>query len=895
MRLSSEEETVRFRPSRMKLPTDEDFSYAMDALRIVTWSVGTWPLQTYTFWSGLRFAIAILLLMLVVLIINVEIFLDFGNTEKTLNGLLILICAVLGALKVASFRLYPTGLIANFVSAVEDYRQLNEEEKRAIVRRHAYMGRMSSASVILFSYFSVSLYTLAPMLTGSDAAQGANSTLGKRLDYPIPSEYTLQLLRAPGNLFAVIYFVEYFLLLVTAVGNLGSDSLFFGIIFHLCGQVELLKLDFSRFLEDDENRTDRFVALIKRHHHLLTLAEYLNDTIHWIMVIQLFGSCMLICTSEFQFILSLNVSNVVMVVKTFMVMFTLLGQMFAYSLVGEYSKNQFEGIGQLAYCSSWYNAPPNLTRDIMFLLMKTQYPVHLRAGRFFVINMETYSSILRTSMSYLSVLRLMVNASFEQCWQRAADAGSSRDYGCIKHKQKLADASSRAQTPLEGNATIVVGGNRSASSLEDEAPDGRGFLVRDGRSEDHLEAGRHVAPSDVQLLVRPAVRHRHRAYISFLVQWSLEFKLSNIEPHLPSPRMTRRSAESSAQMLMMLVIHVEIYLDNGNAEKTLEALLITACGILGVLKVASFRLYPRGLIANFVSAVEDYRQLNGEEKRAIVRHHAYMGRILSGSMIFVSYLSATLFIVVPMFAGDDAAQGANATRGELLDYPFPSECTLQLLGTPEYLRAIIYFGEYFMLLVTVNGNIGSDLLFIGIIFHLCGQVEVLKVDFSNFLDDDSDGTDRFTALIKRHHHLLTLAEYLNDTIGLIMVIQLFTSCLLICVSGFQFILSLSVNNVVMVVKSFMVMTTLLGQMFAYSYVGEYSKNQFESIGHYVCRSNWYNAPPKLSKHIMFLLMKTQCPVHLKAGRFFVINIETYTSILKSSMSYLSVLRVMVTT
>nr|XP_031847370.1 uncharacterized protein LOC116433434 [Nomia melanderi] len=773
----------------------------MDALRIVTWSVGTWPLQTYTFWSGLRFAIAILLLMLVVLIINVEIFLDFGNTEKTLNGLLILICAVLGALKVASFRLYPTGLIANFVSAVEDYRQLNEEEKRAIVRRHAYMGRMSSASVILFSYFSVSLYTLAPMLTGSDAAQGANSTLGKRLDYPIPSEYTLQLLRAPGNLFAVIYFVEYFLLLVTAVGNLGSDSLFFGIIFHLCGQVELLKLDFSRFLEDDENRTDRFVALIKRHHHLLTLAEYLNDTIHWIMVIQLFGSCMLICTSEFQFILSLNVSNVVMVVKTFMVMFTLLGQMFAYSLVGEYSKNQFEGIGQLAYCSSWYNAPPNLTRDIMFLLMKTQYPVHLRAGRFFVINMETYSSILRTSMSYLSVLRLMMKLPTDEDFSYAMDA--------------------------------------------------------------------------LRIISRP------------VGTWPLQ--TYNFWSGL------RSAIVIVLIMLMMLVIHVEIYLDNGNAEKTLEALLITACGILGVLKVASFRLYPRGLIANFVSAVEDYRQLNGEEKRAIVRHHAYMGRILSGSMIFVSYLSATLFIVVPMFAGDDAAQGANATRGELLDYPFPSECTLQLLGTPEYLRAIIYFGEYFMLLVTVNGNIGSDLLFIGIIFHLCGQVEVLKVDFSNFLDDDSDGTDRFTALIKRHHHLLTLAEYLNDTIGLIMVIQLFTSCLLICVSGFQFILSLSVNNVVMVVKSFMVMTTLLGQMFAYSYVGEYSKNQFESIGHYVCRSNWYNAPPKLSKHIMFLLMKTQCPVHLKAGRFFVINIETYTSILKSSMSYLSVLRVMVTT
>ncbi|XP_076229088.1 odorant receptor 10-like isoform X2 [Nomia melanderi] len=407
MRRPSVEETVRSRPARMKLPTDKDFSYAMTTLRIVSRPVGTWPLQTYNFSSGLRTAIAIVLLVLMMLIVQVEVYLDYGNAEKTLNALVILVCGILAVLKVGCFRLYPTGLIANFVSAVEDYQELNGEERRAIVKRHAYMGRVSSASVVLFSYFSASLFTLAPMFTGSDAAQDTNSTVGKGLDYPIPSEYTLQLLRAPGNLFAVIYFGEYFLLLVTAIGNIGSDSLFFGIIFHLCGQVELLKLDFSRFLEDDANRTDRFSSLIKRHHHLLKLFQYLNDTIGSIMVIQLFTSCLLIC---FQFILSLNVNNLVMVVKTFIVMSTLLSQMFAYSYVGEYSKNQFEGIGHFAYCSSWYNAPPNITRDIMYLLLKTQYSVHLKAGRFFVINMETYMSILRTSMSYLSVLRVMVTA-----------------------------------------------------------------------------------------------------------------------------------------------------------------------------------------------------------------------------------------------------------------------------------------------------------------------------------------------------------------------------------------------------------------------------------------------------------------------------------------------------
>lgn len=68
-----------------------------------------------------------------------------------------------------------------------------------------------------------------------------------------------------------------------------------------------------------------------------------------------------------------------------------------------------EEIGNSLYFCRWYDIPRNVAKDIIYVIMKAQDPVFLRAGKFFVVNLETYMSIVKSSMSYLSVLRVMVN------------------------------------------------------------------------------------------------------------------------------------------------------------------------------------------------------------------------------------------------------------------------------------------------------------------------------------------------------------------------------------------------------------------------------------------------------------------------------------------------------
>ncbi|XP_050483271.1 odorant receptor 9a-like [Bombus huntii] len=394
----------------MKVSTSKDFAYAMTPLKILSWPVGTWPLQDYDVFSAIRAIIATFFLLLMITIVQSEMYLDNSDAEKNLDGLVFITCGSLAASKVIRFRIRPAALISNFTSAVEDYNELRDEEKRVIVRKHAYMARVASASMIFFAYFSSILFITVPMLAEEEEKDILNVTEESTSDYPIPSENVIALVKIPENLYFIVFIIEYLMLLFTSTGNLGSDSLFFGITFHLCGQVEILKLDFQRLKIESERTREHFNVLTKRHIYLINLANMLNETISSILVMQLFTSCILICTSGLQFILALNMGNIVMVVKTFIVLSTLMVQLFAYSYVGEYLRRQMEGIADSMYFCNWYDIPKSVAKDIIYVIMRAQEPVFLRAGQFLVVNMETYMSIIKTSMSYLSVLRVMVNA-----------------------------------------------------------------------------------------------------------------------------------------------------------------------------------------------------------------------------------------------------------------------------------------------------------------------------------------------------------------------------------------------------------------------------------------------------------------------------------------------------
>lgn len=99
-----------------------------------------------------------------------------------------------------------------------------------------------------------------------------------------------------------------------------------------------------------------------------------------------------------------------MMSKSFFVLSAFLVQLTLYSVVGDYLKTQMEEVSLSVYQSAWYDLPAKVKKNIVFITMWIQLPIKLQAGNFVVVDLGTYMSILKTSVSYLSVLHAMVEA-----------------------------------------------------------------------------------------------------------------------------------------------------------------------------------------------------------------------------------------------------------------------------------------------------------------------------------------------------------------------------------------------------------------------------------------------------------------------------------------------------
>ncbi|XP_036142492.1 odorant receptor 2a-like isoform X1 [Monomorium pharaonis] len=389
---------------------NDDITYAMTPFKLLTLPLGVWPLQKYNTFSLFRSIASGISMTVMTIILFLEINFGSGDAYVKLDALMLMSCTVLCALKVLSFRLYADNMIRNFSSAVKDYLAIDNERTRTIMRRHAFMGRMICYSIIFSTYAASVIFFLLPIIADDGEDIQINVTIKNQgAELPVPITF-LGDLHIPTILYFTINTMQLFMLIFIGTGNCGSDSLFLGITVHLCGQMELLKVEFFKYGMKSGNLNKDFSVLASRHSYLIEHAKFLTEVISSVLLVQVFSSCLIISLIGFQLIIALKAHDAVMIIKSITVLSSLLLQLFLYSFVGDYLKCQMEEIADSIYGCKWHSLQTKLMRNVVFVTMRSQRPVQLFAGKFLIVNLKTYMTILKSSLSYLSVLRVMMDA-----------------------------------------------------------------------------------------------------------------------------------------------------------------------------------------------------------------------------------------------------------------------------------------------------------------------------------------------------------------------------------------------------------------------------------------------------------------------------------------------------
>ncbi|KAF3054269.1 Odorant receptor 064 [Nylanderia fulva] len=351
------------------------------------------------------------------------------------------------------------------------------------------------------------------------------------------------------------------------------------------------------------------------------------------------------------------------------------------------------------------------------------------------------------------------------------------------------------------------------------------------------------------------------------------------------------------EMTATVSLSLEVIRHCHGYEDAFDAFLSASSSVISISKLLLHRVTWRHKLILVQAIIHDWTFVKTPRSRDIMLKYARTGRFGSLVFFYLGCASCVFLFSSLIFANFDLPW----ISLEKETYNQTSERRL-LLAAYCVFETYTFFAYFFIevlqtlqILVNCISQCGNDGFFFDLTMHVCGQFEVLRMDFIEINNKQSLSHNKLSILLKKHHRLIDLAHNLQKAYSLVILSQLLMSVMLLCVEGFQLILTLSINNTFAAMKHLLFIVVLLVQLFIYCFAGQTLEFQSQELAYAIYETPWYNFDISVMKDLPLMILRAANPHQLTAGKLLAINFQSFKEILKASASYLSVLRVMLDT
>ncbi|XP_060813712.1 odorant receptor 4-like [Bombus pascuorum] len=193
------------------------------------------------------------------------------------------------------------------------------------------------------------------------------------------------------------------------------DSLVVLLIFHVCGQISILRQDLEKVHSYDKKNIEiKMQQIVEKHEYINRFAGRIENSFNMMLLFQMLSCTIQICSQFYQVIMSLgeNTMEHMILQISFLLIYVayVMLQLFLYCYMGEKLAAESTEIANTAYNTRWYNLPPKNARWLVIIMCRARSsPLQITAGRFCSFTFALYCQVLKTSMGYVSVLHAMKN------------------------------------------------------------------------------------------------------------------------------------------------------------------------------------------------------------------------------------------------------------------------------------------------------------------------------------------------------------------------------------------------------------------------------------------------------------------------------------------------------
>ncbi|KAK9309143.1 hypothetical protein QLX08_001102 [Tetragonisca angustula] len=184
------------------------------------------------------------------------------------------------------------------------------------------------------------------------------------------------------------------------------DTFIAMLVLHACGQITNLKNELKEIHPHEKTKLKK---IVRKHNYIARFVETIENNFNRMLLIQMLGCIVQLCFQTFQALMSLEEKNEQYM--TFQIIFLccyvmcMSTQLFLYCYVGEKLTFESTDIAETAYHCEWYNLSPEIARLLIIIMCRARAsPLKLTAGKFCWFTILLYSQVVRTAVSYISVL-----------------------------------------------------------------------------------------------------------------------------------------------------------------------------------------------------------------------------------------------------------------------------------------------------------------------------------------------------------------------------------------------------------------------------------------------------------------------------------------------------------
>ncbi|KYN30668.1 Putative odorant receptor 71a [Trachymyrmex septentrionalis] len=268
-----------------------------------------------------------------------------------------------------------------------------DEDEVAIQSKYDMFIRSCSIKYSLLATSSVTGTTIGSVL---NIMQG-------HLPYRIWLPYNYNV----STMFWAISVHQIITVIFSAMINIGTDTLIFGLILHTCAQLKIFE---SRLQKLMINRTIRFLEstfsssnknktgiseCIRHHLSIYKYAKTVNVIFNQVLFVQFFASILVLCTSVYY--LSIHITELSGTATFLVYTIGMFIQIYIYCWCGNEVILKSISIGDAIYCMDWPLLSVNEKKELLIVMIRSTIPIKFTSSFLITLSLQSYSNVKEIS------------------------------------------------------------------------------------------------------------------------------------------------------------------------------------------------------------------------------------------------------------------------------------------------------------------------------------------------------------------------------------------------------------------------------------------------------------------------------------------------------------------